>query len=280
MLKAAIMEQRLFDEEINLFSVVSFLRRGMAIIIVCCTIGVALAGMFLWRSQPYYQASAQLVLATTSAPTQLDPDAVALVEPREHVTFRLRSPSAFDQQTVSTCSDGGPVTAEQISQNVRVTAPSVPNDVIEISFTAPTAELARQCVAAIVRGVQEQQTLVASISSEHLKSQIRSLQDQLVQNSKLLKEAQDSGWQQAIYLATRDDAIALRKDIADLTGKLELSKSATLLSPIYAPSNPASPTKITILTAGLFVGFVIGVLVNLLKSAYLRQRNRRSRSNG
>ncbi|OHV26335.1 hypothetical protein EOS93_11385 [Rhizobium sp. RMa-01] len=275
-----MMEKRLFDEEINLFSVVSFLRRGMAIIIVCCSIGVALAGVFLWRSQPYYQASAQLVLATTSAPTQLDPDAVALVEPREHVTFRLRSPSAFDQQIVSACSDGGPVTAEQISQNVRVTAPSVPNDIIAISFTAPTAELARQCVAAIVRGVQEQQTLVASTSSEHLKSQIKSLQDQLVENSKLLKEAQDSGWQQAIYLATRDDAIALRKDIADLTGKLELSKSATLLTPIYAPSNAVSPTKITILTAGLFVGFVIGVLVNILKSAYLMQRNRRSRSNG
>lgn len=274
------MEKRLFDEEINLFAVVSFLRRGMAIIIVCCSIGVALAGMFLWRSQPYYQASAQLLLATKSAPTQLDPDAVALVEPREHVTFRLRSPSAFDQQTVSACSGGGPATAEQISQNVRVTAPSVPSDLIAISFAAPTAELARQCVAAIVQGVQEQQTSVASISSEHLKSQIRSRQDQLVENSKLLKEAQDSGWQQAIYLATRDDAIALHRDIANLTAQLELSKSATLLSPIYAPSKAASPTRITILTAGLFVGFVIGVLVNLLKSAYLMQRNRRSLLNG
>lgn len=275
-----MMEQRSFDEEINLFSVVSFLRRGIGTIALCCSIGAISAGIFLWRSQPFYQASAQLVLATTSNPTQLDPNAVTLVEPREHVTFRLQSPSAFDQQTVSTCSGGGVTTSEQIAHNVRVKAPSVPSDVVEISFTAPTPELAQQCVAAIVRGVQEQQTSVASDGLEHLKSKISSLQSQLAENSNLLKQAQGSEWQQAIYLATRDDAIALRKDIADLTDKLELSKSATLLSPIYAPSTAASPTKITILTAGLFVGFVIGVLVNLLKSAYLMQRNRRSRSNG
>ncbi|WP_261320495.1 hypothetical protein [Rhizobium leguminosarum] len=112
---------------------------------------------------------------------------------------------------------------------------------------------------------------------EHLKSKISSLQSQLAENSNLLKQEQGSEWQQAIYLATRDDAIALRKDIADLTAKLELGKSATLLSPIYAPPNPASPTKITILSAGLFIGFVTGVLANLLKDAYVIQRNRRRR---
>lgn len=275
-----MMDQRLFDEEINLYSVACFLRRGIGTIALCCSLGAIIAGIFLWRSQPFYQASAQLVLATSSNPTQLDPDAVSLVEPREHVTFRLRSPSALDQKTLSACSVGGSATSEQISQNVRVAAPSVPIDVIEISFTAPAAELAKQCVAAIVRGVQEQQALIASNSLEHLKSQIKSLQDQLAENSNLLKEAQDSGWQQAIYLSTRDDAIALRKDIADLTAKLELNKPATLLSPIYAPANAASPTKITILTAGIFVGFVIGVLVNLLQSAYIMQRNRRSQSKG
>lgn len=269
------MEQRLFDEEINLFSIVSFLRRGVATIVVCCSVGLMLAGILLWRSKPFYQASAQLVLATSSSPSQIDPNAIALVEPREHVTFRLQSPSAFDQQTVSACSDGGSTTAEQISRTVRVKAPSVPSDVIEISFTAPTAELARQCIVAIVRGIQEQQTSVASNSLERMKSQIRSLQDQLAENSNLLKEAQGSEWQQAIYLATRDDAIALRKDIADLTSKLELSKSATLLSPIYAPSMAVAPRKISILIAGLFVGFVIGVLASLLKSAYIMQRNRR-----
>ncbi|WP_086156042.1 Wzz/FepE/Etk N-terminal domain-containing protein [Rhizobium sp. Kim5] len=272
-----MMEQRLFDEEINLFSIVSLLRRGVASIVVCCSVGVLIAGIFLWRSQPFYQASAQLALATASNPTQFDPNAVALVEPREHVTFRLQSPSAFDQQTVSTCAGGGVATSEQIAHNVRVKAPSVPSDVVEILFTAPTPELAQQCVAAIVRGVQEQQTSVASDGLERLKSKISSLQSQLAENSNLLKQAQGSEWQQAIYLATRDDAIALRKDIADLTAKLELGKSATLLSPIYAPPNPASPTKITILSAGLFIGFVTGVLVNLLKDAYVIQRNRRRR---
>ncbi|WP_245495434.1 Wzz/FepE/Etk N-terminal domain-containing protein [Rhizobium ruizarguesonis] len=280
MLKAEMMDQRLFDEEINLYSVVSFLRKGIGIIALCSAIGAITAGIFLWRSQPFYQATAQLVLATSSNPTQLDPDAVALVEPREHVIFRLRSPSAFDQKTVSACSGGGPATPEQIPQNARVTAPSVPSDLIEISFTAPAAEEAQQCVAAIVRGVQEQQALIASNSLDHLKSQIRLLQDQLAENANLLKETRDSGWQQAIYLATRDDAIALRKDIADLTGKLELYKPATLLSPIYAPANAVSSNKISILPAGLLVGFVIGVLINLLKSAYIMQRNRRNRSKG
>lgn len=267
-------ERKLFDEEINLFALVGFLRSSAMTVVACGLVGAILAGVFWATSEPKYEATAQLVLAKVSMPSRDDPDAIGLVESRERLLLRLRSPSIFDATTVSTCSETGSASSQQLSRDFRVTSPSVPGDVIALSFTARTAASAGRCLEAIVQFVESAQMAAAAPNLNNLKAQIAADEARLADNVKLLTETQSSEWQKAIYLTTRDDAISLREDISRLEFKLALSESAKLIAPIYTEM-PAG--KVRIVAAGLLTGLLIGLGASFAKRLYTSQRARSQR---
>lgn len=267
------MYEKRFDEEINLFVLASFLKKNALVIGAFTIIGLIGATAFTSKAPAVFEASAQLVLAKVSRP---GPGAVVTVpiEPRDRFLFRMRSPAAFDLKLASSCFEGGTATREQLARSVRITAPTTPDDVISISFSAPTSEIAERCVTAVVQQIQEQQSSLASQSNDSIKAEIAASENQLADNLKLIESSQGSDWEKAIYLATRDDSNFLREKIMNLNSRLQLNQPAMLLSPIYASHSPISSNNLKQILVGLIGGFALGVIAAIVRTLYISRRGR------
>lgn len=266
------MSEKRFDEEINIFVLASFLKKNVLVIGACTVIGLIGASVLTSKAPAVFEASAQLVLAKISRP---GPDGTVLVvpvEPRDRFLFRMRSPAAFDLKLAPSCSEGGAATREQLARSVRIIAPTTPDDVISISSSASTQELAERCVTSVVQLIQEQQSTLASQSEAGIKADIAASENQLADNLKLMESSQGSDWQKAIYLATRDDSNFLREKITNLNSQLRLDEPAKLLSPIYASPSPVSSNSLKRILAGLIGGFAVGVFAAIAKTWYSSRR--------
>lgn len=268
------MYEKRFDEEINLFVLASFLKRNALVIGAFTIIGLIGATVFTGKAPAVYEASAQLVLAKVSRPGPDGAIVTVPIEPRDRFLFRMRSPAAFDLKLASSCFEGGTATREQLARSVRITAPTTPDDVISVSFSAPTSEFAERCVTAVVQQIQEQQSSLASQSNDSIKAEIAASENQLADNLKLIESSQGSDWQKAIYLATRDDSNFLREKIMNLNSRLQLNEPATLLSPIYASHSPVSANSLKQILVGLIGGFALGVIAAIIRTLYISRRGR------
>lgn len=266
------MNEKRFDEEINLFILASFLWKNVLLIGACSVIGLIGASVLTREAPAVFEASAQLVLAKISKPGPSGTGIIVPLEPRDRFMFRMRSPAAFDLKLASSCSEGGTATREQLARGVRITAPTTPDDVISISFSASTQELAERCVTSVVQMIQEQQSIFASQSEAGIKADIAASESQLADNLKLMESSQGSDWQKAIYLATRDDSNFLRQKITNLNSQLQLDEPAKLLSPIYAPPSPVSSNSLKRILIGLIGGFAVGVFAAIAKTWYRSRR--------
>lgn len=266
------MSEKRFDEEINLFVLASFLKKNALVIVACTVIGLAVASVLTTKAPAVFEASAQLVLAKIGRPGPDGTVLVAPLEPRDRFLFRMRSPAAFDLKLAPSCSEGGTATREQLARSVRIVAPTTPDDVISISFSASTSEFAERCVTSVVQLIQEQQSLLASQSDDGIKAEIAASENQLADNLKLIESSQGSDWQKAIYLATRDDSNFLREKIMTLNSRLQLNEPAKLLSPVYASPSPVSSNSLKRLLVGLIGGFAVGVFAAIAKTWYSFRR--------
>lgn len=266
------MSEKRFDEEINLFVLASFLKKNALVIGACTVIGLIGASVLTSKAPAVFEASAQLALAKISRPGPDGTILVAPVEPRDRFLFRMRSPAAFDLKLAQSCSEGGTATREQLARSVRIIAPTTPDDVISISFSASTSEFAERCVTSVVQLIQEQQSLLASQSDEGIKAEIAASENQLADNLKLIESSQGSDWQKAIYLATRDDSNFLREKIMNLNSRLQLNEPAKLLSPVYTSPSPVSSNSLKRILVGLIGGFAVGVFAAIAMTWYNSRR--------
>lgn len=266
------MSEKRFDEEINLFVLASFLGKNVLLIGACSIIGLIAGSVLTSKAPVVFEASAQLALAKISTPGPSRTVAIVPVEARDRFLFRMRSPAAFDLKLAPSCSEDGTATREQLARSIRITAPATPDDVISISFSASTPELAERCVTSVVQFIQEQQSTLVSQSDAGIKAEIAASERQLADNLKFMESSQGSDWQKAIYLATRDDANFLREKITSLNAQLQFDQPAQLLSPIYASPSPVSSDSLKRMLVGLIGGFAIGVFAAIAKTWYSSRR--------
>lgn len=268
------MQEKRFDEEINIFVLASFLRKNVLVIGACSILGLIGASVLSSEAAPVFEASAQLSLAKIS---RLGSGGIVVpVESRERLLFRMRSPAAFDLKLSSSCSEGGTATREQLARIVRITAPSTPDDVISISSTLSSANLAERCVTAVVQLIQSQQSSLAAQSEATINAEIRASENQLAENMKLMEISQGSDWQKAIYLATRDDSNFLRTKIVNLNSQLQLNEPAKLLSPVYTSPSSVASNRLKRILIGLIGGFVVGVSAAIAQTLYRSRRTRQA----
>ncbi len=266
------MNEKRFDDEIDLFVLASFLRRNFLLVGACSVIGLAVSGVLAGKAPVVFEASAQLALAKVSKAGSDRIVTVVPLEPRDRFLFRMRSPAAFDMKLAASCSEGGTATREQLARSVRITAPAIPDDVISVSFSASAPEVAERCVTAVVKLIQEQQSTLALQSEAGIKAQIAASESQLADNLKLMESSQGSDWQKAIYLATRDDSNYLREKITNLNAQLQLDEPAQLLSPIYASPSPVSSDILKRMVVGLIAGVAVGIFAAIAKTWYGSRR--------
>lgn len=208
-------------------------------------------------------------------------------EPAGLMIERLKQPTFFTLEIAKACQiDGNPNFQNEMAKNltksiVKLPTPSLQNlSLLKLSWSDSSAQLAENCLGAIVQGVAQAQNRITAPIVEKITQQTKLTQNEvdlyMAELHKLAgkdtsKEAQQSNFNQIVIADKaaqnlRESLLIARKQLTEYQAMLTppYTQGVTELEPIYASYEPVLTAKLAILTGGL-AGLFIGIFALLAR---------------
>jgi len=267
----------LSQDEISLIDMLSFLKGAYKTILVFGALGFSTAIAYLAITPLQYEATVQIAVANYSA--SVNNPAGSNIEDPALLIARISSPTSFSPETIAACGfqdqENG---VSALSKSIKLTIPKGVNNVVELKTYGGTAQVARECAAAIFNLIKTTQAQIMAPYIEEAKVKLVDDEDRLQKAKELVARSDKSGAaMSASYLSTRDEIRYLLDEITALKNIVasNQSRATRMVAPIFANGIPIAPKKYMVLAGGLLGGIFLGFLVALaqqlvfkLKSAF------------
>lgn len=262
------------DDEIELKDIYAFLKNEAQLISTIAACFSVLGSIAAFTLPVKYQAITSFQMAVVANQP---------VEPPSTLLEKLKQPLFYSAPTISACelsesSSSGEDLVKALNPLLSKTAP-----IITISYKAHSADAAKACLSHVMIDIQNQQEKIAKPLIEALKSQLSTAQEKLAIAERLKSKLAGKNFHfdfndtkfsaSALMLSTvlnkESEAKELYNQINDLTLKLAEphTKKASTLTEIYSPASRTEPKRMLIISGGLILGMIFGVI-----SAFIKQK--------
>lgn len=264
--------ESIFEDQLNLQSICEALRQELRLLIACTGL-FALAGLTTAFVLPVkYQARTSFQMAMV---------ANMPIEAPATLIEKLKQPLFYSGKTLKICGLKETDTARE--DLIRALNPTINKNVpiITITYKAQSTEQAKDCLASVIRDVQDQQDEIAAPLITALNAQLNAAQEKLAIAERLKKQLAGQHLQLnftdpkfsasvlmlSTMLSKETEAKELGNQITDLTLKLAepQTRKASTLTDIYAPTEKSDPPRAVISAAGALMGLLIGMMAVFLK---------------
>jgi uncharacterized protein involved in exopolysaccharide biosynthesis len=255
------------EEEIPFLDIVHFLMRSWKIIAIFTIISFGTTVIYLLIAPKQYQAIAKIHMAQISAAvnSNINPMGIINIEDPSLLIARMSSPTYFTPATIAACGLDGKENATSILvKSIKLSQNKGTPNIVELKTTASDPEGAQQCANAIFELIKTYQDEILAPYILDAKIKLAEGQARLEKEKDVIGKADKSGMAlSATYLSSRDEIRSLLDEIKLLQNIVsrEIYRSTRLIVPIYASNIPTSPQKKVVLTAGLFGGLFLGLII-------------------
>jgi capsular polysaccharide biosynthesis protein len=257
------------SDQLSMRDAVRLLAKHRNFILKSSLLGLALAGLYVAITPKVFEARWQVAMAKMSSTNTY---AVINAEEPAALMQRLRSPTTYSDQVLEVC--GYAKDKEEMNDylNKALQVQVVKNvaDVVDFRLRAESVAQVKRCADALVAMVIEQQRNIIQEQlvgrQDQLMQYQQSLQDEMHQLGRINKtEMGNFG-----YLAELGKLSWLRTRIDQLQVEISLSQKrpATLISPLEVSNKPVSPKLLLVLILGWLLGFIIGVVVLMVREGW------------
>jgi len=257
-------KESLIEGEISLIDVAIFLIRSWKIILISAIFGLIGSGALLILTPSQYEAVAQIAMAQISGPNNII--GVNIEEPALLIS-RLSSPTSYTQEVLSVCNvSSGQETAKILAKNIKLSIPKGVTNIVELKTYGNSPAAASDCARSIYELIKSTQAQIVKPLIDEVKIKLADDTERLLNAKAFVFKSDKSGQAMSSrYLATRDEIRYLLDDISSLQNILSTysNRSTHLIAPIYAGDFPIAPKKRLILSVGLMVGLIFGVVLAL-----------------
>ena len=256
------------EDEISLKDIVDFLVESWKAFFATGVLGLLGAVTYIVVTPDKYEATAQIQMAQTQTATNAL--GVNLEDPNLLIA-RMKSPSSYDQISISVCGYDGQTNAIQsLSKTVKLSLIKG-TQMVELKVLGLSREQAAQCAESIFRIIKESQKAMAEPIIDEAKAKLVKHTQRLHETQSFIAKVDKSGLPiSAAYLSTRDEVKFLIDEVTRLNDLISFAntRQTKLASPVYSPENKVSPKRAIALIAGLFAGLFLGLLLMLGKRGY------------
>jgi uncharacterized protein involved in exopolysaccharide biosynthesis len=265
------------EDEISLKDILDFLLESWQQILLVGVIGILAAIAFLLIATPQYEATAQVQMAQIpTSNTNTNPLGVNIEDPNMLIA-RFKLPSTYTVEQIKACGlENAKMPAESIAEMVKVTPVKSVGSTIELKVRGESKQLAVACAESIFGKIHQSQNEILAPYIEEAKNLLAKYQARLSEAQSLMSRADKSGSAlTAAYLANRDEVKYSTDEIIRLNTIIASAntRSAKLVSPIYASDKATSPKKSISLVLGLLGGLFLGLLLVLVRKAWANYKN-------
>jgi uncharacterized protein involved in exopolysaccharide biosynthesis len=265
------------EDEISLKDILDFLRESWKQILLAGVIGIMAAIAFLLIVTPQYEATAQIQMAQIpTSNTNTNPLGTNIEDPNLLIA-RLKLPSTYTPEQIKACGvENERIPAEFLAEMVKVTPVKSVGSTIELKVRGESKQQAVACAESIFGKIHQSQNEILTPYIEEAKNLLAKYQARLSEAQSLMSRADKSGSAlTAAYLANRDEVKYSTDEIIRLNTIIASAntRSAKLVSPIYASDKATFPKKSISLIAGLLGGLFLGLLLVLMRKAWANYKN-------
>jgi len=265
------------EDEISLKDILDFLRESWKQILLAGVIGIMAAIAFLLIVTPQYEATAQIQMAQIpTSNTNTNPLGTNIEDPNLLIA-RLKLPSTYTPEQIKACGvENERIPAEFLAEMVKVTPVKSVGSTIELKVRGESKQQAVACAESIFGKIHQSQNEILTPYIEEAKNLLAKYQARLSDAQSLMSRADKSGSAlTAAYLANRDEVKYSTDEIIRLNTIIASAntRSAKLVSPIYASDKATFPKKSISLIAGLLGGLFLGLLLVLMRKAWANYKN-------
>lgn len=272
-------------DDIGFLDVVSFVIGYWKVIATPVVAGIALAAVYLLVTPKQFEAEALIKVGQVLAPSQdeaqqnrnsdqIPPFSVNLEAPVV-IAEQFRQPAAFSDATIKACGSPSP---EALLAKVRLRPSRSAQSILDLSVRDVNPQAATQCATAVFEQIRQQQQRQLQPYRTELERRLKDAQDNYRESMNLLEKADQASTQQNLYLARRDNAILLRRQLDEIRRMQIFDNAPQLLAPVYAPQHPAFPIRSKTIVFGAMAGLLLGLALSFvhLSCGRWRQRNQKS----
>lgn len=264
--------ESIVEDELSLQSIYEALRQEVRLLTTCTGI-FALAGLvtaFLLPVKSQARTSFQMAMVANMP-----------IEAPATLLEKLKQPLFYSGKTLKICGLNETDTARE--NLIKALNPTISKNVpiVTITYKAQSTEQAKDCLARVIRDIQDQQDEIAAPLITALNSQLNAAKEKLAIAERLKKQLAGQNLQLnftdpkfsasvlmlSTMLSKETEAKELGNQITDLTLKLAepQTRKASTLTEIYAPTEKSDPPRALISAAGALMGLLIGVMAAFLK---------------
>ena len=266
------------DDEISLIDILRFVKGAYKSILIAGLVGLGVAVAYLVVTPRQYEAIAQIAMAQISAANNnnnnnINPLGINIEEPSLLIA-RFSSPTSFPQRVLDICGiDEGANLAATLSKSIKLMAPKGAANLVELKTFGKSPEVAGTCAQAIFELIKNTQAEIVAPYIADAKIKLNDDIERLAKAKEVVGKVDKSGSAMgAAYLSTRDEIRFLLDEITALKNVVTSNQSGAtrLITPIYVSGTPAAPKKQVVLAAGLFGGFLLGLLLALGRQEWIK----------
>lgn len=208
------------------------------------------------------------------------------VEPPTVLIEKLKQPTYYSAGSITECAlKETPTAKSTLAKNLKP-ALNKSAPVITMTYTADSAQIAKQCLESVLGDIANDQQQLAAPLIKTREDQLASTKTKLELAEKVMEQfggrklnfdIPDQKFSSytllySIILLKQNEITELRKSIETQT--IELSppqtQAASATTPIYAPDMHVSPKRPIAIAGGLFGGVVLGMLWLLARQGWLK----------
>lgn len=270
------------EDSISLWQVLDFFKDGWRWLVSGLLVGIAGALGFLLWAPVLYEATAIVAPATVGMSTVVSTSATSTkgseVESVGQTLERLKFPTFYTSELLKSCEA---LSGQALAAGVKATLVKG-NSLIQVSYRAPSVDVAEGCVNAIVAQLIKSQVSIAAPVIKTLEEQLALTKRQLVEaeafqgqlEKRTVTSTDGASLLMLNALSKREEIVRLHKLLIEQQVQLTspLTQQMQLLEPIYAPEKPVAPKRLPVLVGGLFGGLALGCLIYFLRRSWLDRK--------
>jgi len=258
--------QKTAEDELPLIKIIEFFKESWKQLVLCGIIGSLLGFGYASIIQYKYQATAFIQVGRF-----MDKD----IETPNLLIEKLKMPMYFSKTTLTACNviefdNPGLVLVSRLSPTLTKNS-----QIISITYKDKSTEFAKNCLESVLNDVRTNQSILSQESIKDFNFQLSDLKEKLeyFENiSKILPinktsfKVSDLNFSASVLLLeivhhSQDKASELKEKIKELEKDLRKphTQEASLVTPIYAPSNSVEPKKSLIVLLGGIAGGVLAI---------------------
>lgn len=261
------------EDDISLVDILLFLKESWKTIIGIGALGAIVAITFLLLIPNQYEAVANITMGKITL-------GGANIEEPQALINRMSALTSMDATVLGACdlSESNKIAA-QLSKAIKFNIPKGVANVVELKVLSTTPEAAKTCAASVFELIAKSQAQMIEPISQANKDKnakrLAKVNERLAQDKLLLARVdQPKSGVSATYFALLSEIRNLedeRQELQELTDSANIA-GAQLQSNIYVADSPVFPKKTLIMTAGLFGGLFLGLLIALGSQMFTSMR--------